>query len=1174
MGFKKYWCVLSVFVCVVSLGTGQVLSQELTHSLNGEWQWTPEGLPQRTLSVPGFYVSKKCVFRYTFDENVSGPWAVVEGVYNSVYEREFNVPITMAGKRLYLRFESVNYVARITLNGSVLMVHQGGYLPFEIDITDRITAPSNNNHIQVEILYEDYRFLFTDEKPLWPTGCYGLYWDSGITGDVTLIAREGIYVSDLILRTSIQPNKLFVSAEVINHRLERHTISLDGAVLGGPVLTPIIVELAAGDTNFVHWSIAWDDVDYWWPDHPKLYFVNVNAKFEGEVVSTFSARLGFREVEVRGHQFYLNGIPWRLMGDSYVLDSEKHLWTWGYPTPENTPVMLDRMKALGISHLRMHQQPAPPWLLDLCDTKGFTVVAESAIYGCVAERSSTFISNAHSWLRDWIRRDKNHPCVVSWSIENEMVFLDRMFLENDIQAWGETVKRCDPTRPILCDGDGDVDGAMDFFSVHYPLGWPNQWDVRGPFSERLQQTVRSEKPICVGEYEWTRGEISENERVRRQAVKMRVMRMLDWAEIRPYRLDWMWHPNAMFNTGVYWGWTCNTQDIIFMEKSLSRVAVFDKKYYDKYFFPGPPSSFEGDQVHREVVLINDGRSESPIEMNWAVVCNGRCVETGVQQYQIMPGEAVEDTLYFHAPIIDVTQNYQLRLSLLQDQKVCFSDTLLFKSIENGIFKPSQPSVVQGLKVERMGASLLLSWRPVVEDIEKKPVEITKYRIYRLSSPNWEATAVDSFDVNHCESFLDATSGLFEVSTKTIFYSIVAIINDGCRSERSELFGVQAQRLCCTGTTDFNLWSMPWSSADYSMAGELVDQSHEISGIAQWVASGQGINQYLEQVSVTNFQLNPNVYFLNVNADTTLLVSGVFEVLQYAMHRYQPTAFHFIVMPYHSPEISRASMLQQNIPDCDCVAYWDVQNQCFVQYVPGLSDTDFDVYPGQSLMVHVQASVLWPDSGQQKMVDDAQSHLSSWGLNSGMGLPHVVWGRRNVKKKEFFGLMVSLNGSEPVSVPLGEGGHCFTDLFWCVQLSPFGAWEPGDELLLIFLDGRGQSTIERKMILNAEPAQEISLEGSTKQSGQSEALISVYPNPFHSTCHFAIRSAEGLRTKVMVYDVMGRKIKTLMDNILEHEKVILDWDGSCDQGKRQPSGVYTVQCISGSNQLCCKVIYIQ
>lgn len=684
---RKDFLFLIVMLAVFlnsGLLNGQITGDEIV-SLNSEWQWTPVGLPQRTLSVPGYYVWKTEINpRFVFDASIQGPLAVVEGVPESEYERMFDIPHDFAGKRIFLHFEAVNYVAAISVNGQDLGVHQGGYLPFEIDITDVVTASSTGNQLSVRILYDDWRFLLSDELVYWPNGFFGLYWDLGITDAVSLIARSECYLSDMAIVTSVTDQWLSVSAEIVNAGAEEKQLSVYGAVEGGPILSGQSLTLAAGDSTILSWDIPWADARLWWPDDPYLYRLTLNVSEAGQQQHTRTQRFGFREVGVSGAQFLLNGTPWRLMGDSYVLHGEKRYHKYGFVDEALWPALLDSMRAVNINTIRFHQSPPPSWMIDACDEAGMLVIGESAIYGAAAYRTDRFVNNGIIWLKNWIRRDRNHPSIVLWSVENEMKMLDQKFLDDQIRMWGDAVREADPSRPIIYDGDGDLGGHADFFSLHYKFGFPNGFYPTTSIYDALAEGIPTGLPVSHGEFEWSRGEIPESERVRRQCVKTRAMRFLNWADIRPYRLDWAWHWNPNFFEMDYGGWHPSFSEIQFLKASLSLVAVFDEDYYRFNHSPAPPTYHENSLVKRILTTFNDSRYATPVTVQWRVVLNEVVMQYGDFTVQPAPGQRAQNQVSFFAPIVSADAVFDLEVEAWQNGRQVFNERSPFKSIENGV----------------------------------------------------------------------------------------------------------------------------------------------------------------------------------------------------------------------------------------------------------------------------------------------------------------------------------------------------------------------------------------------------------------------------------------------------------------------------------------------------------
>ena len=145
--------ILVLYFILTFVSIYDISAQTGIQSLNGTWSFQPAGSPKTTLQVPGFYVwkpSPKSTLHFPTTGN--GPWKIIEDIPEATYETLLQVPASMAGKQIFLRFESVNFLADIYLNGNFIARHIGGYLPFEINITSSVHVPSNNQ-LTVSIKY-------------------------------------------------------------------------------------------------------------------------------------------------------------------------------------------------------------------------------------------------------------------------------------------------------------------------------------------------------------------------------------------------------------------------------------------------------------------------------------------------------------------------------------------------------------------------------------------------------------------------------------------------------------------------------------------------------------------------------------------------------------------------------------------------------------------------------------------------------------------------------------------------------------------------------------------------------------------------------------------------------------------------------------------------------------
>ena len=562
------------------------------------------------------------------------------------------------------------------------------------------------------------------------------------------------------------------------------------------------------------------------------------------------------------------------------------------------------------------------------------------------------------------------------------------FLDYQIATWGAAIRAMDPDRPVYYEGDLDLGGRGDLYSIHYLYGFPN-----GPYPTNsiyvdMAGKVSTSKPISHGEFEWSRKEIPESDRVRRMCIKTRASRVLDWADIRPYRLDWAWHPHPEFTTEDYNGWKPTTAEIDFLKATLSPVAVYDRGYYEYHYAPDPPEYYEDQSITRNFITLNDGHSTSPITVRWRVLINGAALQSGEYSQSLSPGQKTEQSLTFTAPIVNENSYFDLEVTAWQDGVRVFEERSTFLSRENGVPLPAAPMAVQGLTGVRQGDDLALSWAPVTQTQEGAQAGISGYRLYLSDTPDFSAGQVDSVDVGDVTTYVDASWDGLGDPARQRYYRWLALDGYGQRSPLSEVLGVVQYRLTTTATTDFNAVATPLGGP-WTSASQWISTLGYANSMAQWRGDQQGYAQYAPTLPITDFPLAPRqVYYLNVTTDTLLVLIGAVFSGQVQLTRTEPTAYHTLMVPLDRSDLAMAAALATSIGPCNTVSRWNTATQSYVQYVPSVPATDFAIHPGMGLMVHVTADVTWPPGAPSKNLPEQAVALSQ----SGLGLPHAVWGR--------------------------------------------------------------------------------------------------------------------------------------------------------------------------------------
>lgn len=328
------------------------------------------------------------------------------------YRRSFRVPAGWSRRRIVLRFEAVNYVARVWLNNKFLGENRDGFLPFEFEVGHLLSAEKENVlAVSVDNAPHDGDVPGADVQ-----------WRGfgGILREVTLRATVAVHIERLEVDAAPRDNagQLAVRVVVRNARpaaekaadMVRASIAVFDHT-GNRVLELVAAGfIAPGGSGELKAQGQVPAAELWSPDSPQLYRAVATL---GSGTETAEARFGFRRIEARPQGLLLNGRPIFLLGFNRHEDSPTTAMAVDRKTTREDLV---RIKETGANFVRLCHYPHHPYELDLCDELGLLVMDEIPLNLNVdPPRAAT----AERMLRRLIQRDWNHPCVVFWSAGNE-----------------------------------------------------------------------------------------------------------------------------------------------------------------------------------------------------------------------------------------------------------------------------------------------------------------------------------------------------------------------------------------------------------------------------------------------------------------------------------------------------------------------------------------------------------------------------------------------------------------------------------------------------------------------------------------------------------------------------------------------------------------------------------
>lgn len=403
------------------------------------------------------------------------------------YHRDFDV-----GKKtdqIYsAHFDAVNYHATVYVNGKKIGIHEGGFTPFQFDISEQVKSGINSLVVKVDNHRE------RDQIPTVNTD----WWNyGGITRSVRILQYPKAHIQDYFIQLSKTEEGVldgWVKVENFNkENLESQTIDLRIPELN------IHQKLHINKNGEAKFEIAVKPM-LWSPESPKLYAVDI--QFMQDAVHD---NIGFRNIQVQGDNILLNGKSVFLRGISIHEESPLHpgrAWS-----EEDARVLLSWAKDLGCNFVRLAHYPHNETMVRMADEMGLMVWSEIPVYWTVLFNNPMVYTKAENQLEEMISRDKNRAAIVMWSMANETPNLTARL--KFIGQLAQKARELDSTRLITAalDTQNEEDGSkiiddplaaiVDVIGVNNYCGWY----VASPGScASLKWQSRYRKPVILSEF--------------------------------------------------------------------------------------------------------------------------------------------------------------------------------------------------------------------------------------------------------------------------------------------------------------------------------------------------------------------------------------------------------------------------------------------------------------------------------------------------------------------------------------------------------------------------------------------------------------------------------------------------------------------------------------------------
>ncbi len=303
-----------------------------------------------------------------------------------------------AGKRYFLHFDGVNYNANVYLNGKPLATHRGGYVPFNVEVTDVVVEGSNHLVVRVDASLDESTVPTRDTSDFFKYG--------GITRDVHLVTVAETFV-----------HQYHVFLEDLQTRQFKAWVQLDGPAAANREVSLMVgkggVNVSARTDENGRAEVSFkSDLALWSPETPVLHPVTISGEGFG-----VEDRIGFRSVEVRGAEILLNGEPVYLRGIS--MHDESFLKSGVAYDRADAEAQLGLIKELNGNFVRLAHYPHNEHTLRAADEMGLMVWSEIPIVSNIDWSNEDTLAVALQQITDNVHRDLNRASIVMWSIANE-----------------------------------------------------------------------------------------------------------------------------------------------------------------------------------------------------------------------------------------------------------------------------------------------------------------------------------------------------------------------------------------------------------------------------------------------------------------------------------------------------------------------------------------------------------------------------------------------------------------------------------------------------------------------------------------------------------------------------------------------------------------------------------
>jgi beta-glucuronidase len=407
------------------------------------------------------------------------------------YQKDFE-HTAQPGTRTFLHIGAANYRTFVWVNTKKVCEHEGGFTPFDCEVTTAVHDGKNFVVLSVD------NTRLADGVPTLQTD----WWNyGGLTRDVSLVDLPTQFIDDYDLHLSRTDHNLIEGYVHVENAAANTTVTITIPELHAKVEATVDAQSRAPI------SIPVKNLSLWSPENPKLYKVEI-ATGSGPIADSLTDEIGFRTIETRGTQILLNGKPMFLRGVS--IHAEAPYRTGRAYTQKDVDTLLGWAKELGCNYVRLAHYPHDERMTRTADRLGLMVWSEIPDYWALQFDNPAVLAKSEQQLSEMIRRDRDKASIILWSVANETP--NNPTRTKYLTTMADLARQLDPTRLVTAAllvrteksatgttkiVDDPLGNALDVIGTNEYIGW---YEQHAEGADTTTWDIRYQKPLIMSEW--------------------------------------------------------------------------------------------------------------------------------------------------------------------------------------------------------------------------------------------------------------------------------------------------------------------------------------------------------------------------------------------------------------------------------------------------------------------------------------------------------------------------------------------------------------------------------------------------------------------------------------------------------------------------------------------------